>query len=131
MEITNAKTAREWLAAWANKPRPGILKEVIRGLKMGLSIMRSAPRRYTQVEVANTKEAMAELEKNLARQKLMKARRSLLKLERNNEQAALEFAAAAIDAGEFAPEAAEILLMLQDNPTSLQEKLQKLMEGER
>jgi len=123
MDITDARTARAWLAAWANKPRPGILKEAIRGLKMGISIMSGAPRRYTQEEVANAKEAVAELEKNLAR-------RGLLAMQRNDEPAALEFASAAIQAGEYTPELAETLLMLQDDPTRLLESLQRLTKGE-
>lgn len=123
MEITDAKSARAWLATWKNNPRPGILKEVIRGLKMALSIMRSAPRRYTQVEVAETGAAVAELEKNLTQ-------RSLLTMRRNDEQAAVEFAAAVVDAGDYTPETAQILLTLQDDPTSLQEKLQRMLKGE-
>ena len=48
MEITNAKAAREWLAAWGGKPRSGIAKATIDGLRTSASICRS----YGNVDTA-------------------------------------------------------------------------------
>lgn len=40
MMVTDRKTALEWLRSWAGKPRRGVLREVIRGLKMASSLSR-------------------------------------------------------------------------------------------
>lgn len=38
MDITNASTARAWLAAWGNAPRRGILKAAIQGQELRRAI---------------------------------------------------------------------------------------------
>lgn len=42
MMITNAKDAAEWLVAWGWKPRKGIAKEAVRGLRVCAAVCRGA-----------------------------------------------------------------------------------------
>ncbi len=57
--ITDKDSAMKWVRAWSGNVRPGILKEVIRGIKMRQSIMK--PPRYSDREINDNKAALVTL----------------------------------------------------------------------
>lgn len=61
MNISNASEARAWLYAWGGRPRLGILREALRGVRMARGIV-AGSRRYSAETVAGYDEAIAVLE---------------------------------------------------------------------